>query len=72
MASYHDELLGDFGANPYRKRGALAPLKELLEPYQSRDYRDIASGEFIKQSVRRRQPRTAEPLRPRRGQQLDA
>jgi dimethylaniline monooxygenase (N-oxide forming) len=71
MASYHDELLRDFGANPYRKRGPLAPLRELLEPYQSRDYRDIASGEFITRSVRRRQPRTAGSLRAT-GQQLDA
>ena len=46
MTNYHDELLRDFGARPYRKRGALAPLKELLSPYQSSDYRDIAAGTF--------------------------
>lgn len=70
MGSYHDELLRDFGANPYRKRGPLAPLKELMEPYQSSDYRNIASGEFIERSERR-QPRTAEPLRAS-GRHLDA
>jgi len=46
MANYHDELLRDFGACPYRKRGLFAPLKELLAPYQSSDYRDIAAGTF--------------------------
>ena len=46
MANYHDELLRDFGANPFRKRGIFAPLKELMAPYQSSDYRDIASGEW--------------------------
>jgi len=44
MANYHAELLRDFGADPFRKRGFFAPLKELLAPYQSSDYRDIASG----------------------------
>ena len=44
MANYHDELLRDFCANPFRKRGVLAPLKELMARYQSSDYRDIASG----------------------------
>ncbi len=44
MANYHDELLRDFGANPFRKRGIFAPLKELMAPYQSSDYREIASG----------------------------
>ncbi len=46
MANYHDELLRDFGANPFRKRGVFAPLKELIEPYQSSDYRDIVSREW--------------------------
>ena len=46
MANYHDELLRDFGANPFRKRGIFAPLKELVAPYQSSDYRQIASGEW--------------------------
>ena len=44
--TYHDELLRDFGADPLRKRGVLAPLKELLAPYQSSDYRDVVSGTF--------------------------
>ncbi len=44
--SYHDELLRDFGADPWRKRGILAPLKELLVPYQPSDYRDIVSAAF--------------------------
>jgi dimethylaniline monooxygenase (N-oxide forming) len=38
---YHDELLRDFGVNPLRKRGWLAPLKEVFEPYQARDYADL-------------------------------
>jgi dimethylaniline monooxygenase (N-oxide forming) len=46
MANYHDELLRDFGADPYRKRGIFAPFKEVMAPYQSRDYRAIASGEW--------------------------
>ena len=44
MLSYHDELLTDFGANPFRKRGVLAPLKELIVPYQPSDYDVIVSG----------------------------
>ena len=47
MLPYHDELLQDFGANPLRKRGILAPLKELIEPYQPSDYRAIVSGEWL-------------------------
>ena len=35
---YHDELLTDLGENPLRKRGIFAPLKELVFPYQPRDY----------------------------------
>jgi hypothetical protein len=46
MANYHDELLRDFGANPLRKKGIFAPLKELLAPYQSSDYREIVSGDW--------------------------
>jgi dimethylaniline monooxygenase (N-oxide forming) len=46
MLSYHDELLCDFGANPLRKRGILAPLKELLVPYQPSDYRAIVAGDW--------------------------
>jgi hypothetical protein len=46
MLSYHDELLTDFGANPLRKRGLLAPLKELLVPYHPADYDVIVSGDW--------------------------
>jgi dimethylaniline monooxygenase (N-oxide forming) len=46
MLSYHDELLTDFGANPLRKRGILAPVKEVLIPYQSSDYDVIVSGDW--------------------------
>ena len=46
MLHYHDELLRDFGANPLRKRGVLAPFKELLFPYQSSDYRAIVAGDW--------------------------
>ena len=41
---YHDELLKDFGADPLRKRGLLAPLKELFSPYMPADYREIVAG----------------------------
>lgn len=47
MLHYHDELLRDFGANPLRKRGILAPLKELLVPYQPSDYRAIVADDWI-------------------------
>jgi len=46
MLYYHDELLQDFGANPLRKRGILAPLKELFMPYQPSDYRSIVAGDW--------------------------
>jgi dimethylaniline monooxygenase (N-oxide forming) len=46
MLYYHDELLLDFGANPLRKRGPLAPLKELFVPYQPSDYRPIVAGDW--------------------------
>jgi len=46
MLYYHDELLRDFGANPLRKRGVLAPLKELFVPYQPHDYRAIVAGDW--------------------------
>ena len=39
--NYHDELLRDRGVRPYRKRGWLAPLKELLVPYQPSDFKDV-------------------------------
>lgn len=41
MAHYHDELLRDMGVDPLRKQGLLAPLKELLVPYQASDFRDV-------------------------------
>ncbi len=53
MAHYHDELLHDFGADPFRKRGLFAPFKELMAPYQSSDYRDIASGAWLEKEGRR-------------------
>lgn len=46
MLHYHDELLQDFGVNPRVKTGALAPLKELIGPYQPSDYRAIVSGSW--------------------------
>jgi dimethylaniline monooxygenase (N-oxide forming) len=46
MLYYHDELLCDFGANPLRKRGILAPLKELFVPYQPHDYRAVVAGDW--------------------------
>ena len=42
--SYHDEMLRDFGADPLRKRGLFAPLKEVFAPYQSNDYKDVVAG----------------------------
>ena len=45
MQHYHDELLGDLGVSPLRKRGFFAPLKELLFPYEPADYRTVVSGE---------------------------
>jgi cation diffusion facilitator CzcD-associated flavoprotein CzcO len=48
MMHYHDELLVDFGADPLRKRGVLAPLKEVLHPYQPSDYRDIVAGDWAR------------------------
>ena len=46
MLHYHDELLRDFGADPLRKRGLLAPLKELFVPYQPSDYRSVVAGDW--------------------------
>ena len=43
---YHDELLADFGASPFRKTGWLAPLKEMFSPYMPADYHDIVAGDF--------------------------
>jgi hypothetical protein len=42
---YHDELMRDTGGNPLRKTGLLAPLKELIFPYESKDYAEIVSGD---------------------------
>ena len=44
MLHYHDDLLRDIGANPKRKTGLLAPLKELIAPYEPGDYKSIVSG----------------------------
>ena len=46
MLHYHDELLGDFGADPRRKTGVLAPLKELIAPYEPCDYAAIVAGDW--------------------------
>jgi ferric-dicitrate binding protein FerR (iron transport regulator) len=42
---YHDELVNDLGENPLRKTGFFAPLKELIFPYEPKDYASIVSGE---------------------------
>lgn len=42
---YHDELLKDVGANPLRKTGFFAPIKELIFPYEPRDYASVVSTE---------------------------
>ncbi len=44
MLHYHDELVGDIGGNPLRKTGVLAPLMEVIAPYEPRDYRSIVAG----------------------------
>lgn len=41
MLHYHDELLADLGLSPLRKRGAVAPFKEVFAPYEPTDYRDL-------------------------------
>lgn len=46
---YHDELVRDMGLDPRRKRGLLAPLKELFGPYVCRDYATVVSGAAIGQ-----------------------
>ena len=38
---YHDELLRDFGVDPMRKTGPLAPLAELIAPYAPHDYASV-------------------------------
>jgi len=35
----------DMGADPLRKRGFFAPLKELFSPYEPKDYRDIIADD---------------------------
>ena len=52
MLHYHDELLKDFGANPWRKTRLFAPLKELFAPYGPSDYRGIVSGEWKQEGGR--------------------
>jgi hypothetical protein len=57
MLSYHDELLRDLGANPFRKRGIFAPFKELLAPYQPSDYREIIAGRREDERAKRSEDR---------------
>ena len=45
MLHYHDELVTEIGANTLRKTGFFAPLKELVAPYQPRDYRRVVVGD---------------------------
>ena len=42
---YHDELLKDLGTSPLRKTGFFAPLKELVCPYEPKDYASVVSRE---------------------------
>ena len=56
MLHYHDELLVDIGANPLRKRGPWAPLKELIEPYLPADYREVVNGDWERLEGRGRVP----------------
>lgn len=44
MQQYHDKLLKDFGASPFRKTGFFAPLKEIFSPYHASDYQTIITG----------------------------
>jgi dimethylaniline monooxygenase (N-oxide forming) len=44
MLHYHDQLLRDMGEDPRRKRGILAPFKEVFAPYQPADYRTAVAG----------------------------
>lgn len=43
---YHDELLRDIDETPLRKTGVLAPLKELIAPYEPKDYASLISKSF--------------------------
>ena len=49
MQHYHDELLKDLGTSPLRKTGFFAPLKELIFPYQPKDYASVVSREPVDQ-----------------------
>ena len=42
---YHDELVKDLGVSPLRKTGFFAPVKELIFPYEPKDYAGVVSGE---------------------------
>ena len=46
MLHYHDQLLTDFGADPHRKTGFFAPVKEVFAPYEPNDYDTIISGQW--------------------------
>ena len=43
---YHDEILKDLGTSPLRKTGFFAPLKELIFPYEPKDYASVVSREL--------------------------
>ena len=43
---YHDEILKDLGTSPLRKTGFFAPLKELVFPYEPKDYASVVSREL--------------------------
>jgi dimethylaniline monooxygenase (N-oxide forming) len=47
MQHYHDELLADMGVSPWRKKGFLSFVKELISPYEPADYADVCSGEAL-------------------------
>ncbi|MEM7073615.1 MAG: NAD(P)/FAD-dependent oxidoreductase [Pseudomonadota bacterium] len=48
LQHYLDELMTDMGLDPMRKRGVLAPLAELVAPYQPSDYRTVtATGDAM-------------------------
>jgi dimethylaniline monooxygenase (N-oxide forming) len=43
--NYHDELLSDIKVSPFLKTGKLAPLKELIVPYQPSDYASLFTSD---------------------------
>ena len=51
MLHYHDQILMDFGADPRRKQGMLAPFKEVFAPYQPSDYAEIVSGDWRRKAA---------------------